>query len=91
MTVDATVRVMLWPNVRYSFHHSEVGNIKIFVTFPVNTDLVDVTVVTPIHTYELLDMPYGHSVHNLLMDNIRYSSDFLWDYDQGDCSKYPNL
>ncbi|KAK2584789.1 hypothetical protein KPH14_007107 [Odynerus spinipes] len=88
------IRSFFLPHVRYTTNHVESGNIKIIAEYPVGTDHMDVSVGTPIHGYEMVEVPIGDKLWNLLMDNTHFSTLFLQKLVNGQiklCTVYPQV
>ncbi|CAK9819554.1 vit-2 [Anthophora quadrimaculata] len=89
------LRSVFLTHVEYSLsHHVDHGNMKVFMEYPYLTDVLNTTVVTPTHSYQLVNLPFGHNVWNVLMDNTHYTVTDLYKYVNGHtkaCTIYPNV
>ncbi|XP_014607084.1 PREDICTED: uncharacterized protein LOC106788397 [Polistes canadensis] len=74
--LEDSVRAIFLPHVSYNTN-IEPDKIKVIVEYPVGTDNVDVSVVTPTHGYEITEIPFGNKLWNMWMLNTRFPLVFL--------------
>ncbi|KOC66503.1 Vitellogenin [Habropoda laboriosa] len=88
------LRGLSFPYVHYSLNHADSGNMNMVMEYPYLTDVLDATVITPTYSYELVNLPFGHNIWNILMDNSHYSVTDLYKFVNGytkACTIYPQV
>ncbi|XP_015176309.1 PREDICTED: vitellogenin-6-like [Polistes dominula] len=74
--LEDSVRAIFSPHVSYNTN-VEPGKIKVIVECPVETDNVNVSVVTPTHGYEITELPFGNKLATMWMLNTHFPLNFL--------------
>ena len=92
MILDDLVRHENLPHITYTANHTEPGKVKVLVTYSLDENYGNITAMNPFFTYEIVDLLYGSSDrenrnNDLVLDNVRFSSNFLSEYYQGRISK----
>lgn len=85
------LRVVFYPHMKYSWTHVEPKTAKIVYEFPYLTHDLNTAVITPTHSYELVQLPFGHPVWNMWMDNTHYAFKHLYQYINEQSSKFFSL
>ncbi|XP_015589014.1 uncharacterized protein LOC107264834 [Cephus cinctus] len=93
-TIEHALNSYWLSNTRYTSTHIESGNVKITAVFPMHSNEVDVSVITPTHSYENNLSGWGDRLWTIGMDNTRFSNILLLDYVKGViklCSVHPEI
>lgn len=74
--LEDIIRAAFLPQISYTTN-VEPNSVKVIVEYPVGTENMDVSVVTPNHSYDITEVPFGNKFWNILMDNTHFSMNFL--------------
>nr|XP_050865119.1 uncharacterized protein LOC127070756 [Vespula vulgaris] len=91
--LEDIIRAAFLPQISYTTN-VEPNSVKVIVEYPVGTENMDVSVVTPNHSYDITEVPFGNKFWNILMDNTHFSMDFLqklYNEQLKICTVYPQV
>ncbi|XP_017887185.1 uncharacterized protein LOC108629205 [Ceratina calcarata] len=83
-----------YPYVTYTSEHVEPGSARIILEYPLLTSVLDATVMTPTHSYELVHLPVGDPLWHVMLSNTHFGVSKLYKYFNGNfmhCSIYPRV
>ncbi|XP_015428511.1 PREDICTED: uncharacterized protein LOC107185358 [Dufourea novaeangliae] len=68
------VRAIFPSHLHFTSELAPEGTAKIILDYSIPLPKLDVTVNRDCHTYQLLQLPFGHNVWHMLMDNVHFSA-----------------
>ncbi|XP_054003278.1 uncharacterized protein LOC128889579 [Hylaeus anthracinus] len=93
-TIEKFVHGIFFAHSNFTSELVSPGNVKVLLNYSTWTPMVDVGVITPINGYQLLQLPFGDKVWNMLMQNVQFPVHSLVDYVQDRnrmCTAYPKV